>query len=742
MFRRVRSKLVFWLLLVTLGTMIPVAVTPYYQMRKGSLETGRERLLQSGREFRHLIENIKQSIPPAAKIVSQNLEPVLKEDKSLATAFREGDRSRLDALEPQLENNLHGFDAYRGMQVHLLGLRELRELDDYAPPDRGLYETKRGFLLLWVYAAVTVDDITIGGFLVGRPLMRRQGQPSDRPIPESKESPAPLLASTITLEMIVRTYHNVHVEVFDTNTLEIREDEIEETDPLRELLQGKRPDLYTENLTISETPSQALLFPFNNHHGELTGIIALYTPHLPPLQGFMRNYVLNGIMFSVFFAIVVGAFIARSIARPLNRLTKTAKQMARGDFSARVQVSSKDEVGQLAASFNDMATHIERSHTELAARARELEDSIRLLNATNRELTRIQSHLENILANIRSGVIVIDNVGRVIRANRAGQEILGLTDQPNADYREILGYEEFAQMVESSLHKGISVFQREISWNGSENTSVPLQVSVVPLLDGGRITGLVVTFHDLSSIRKLEQQLVLQDRMAALGRLSAGVAHEIRNPLGIIKGSAELLRKRFGGQEGEEGLLDFILEEVARLSRVVSDFLNFARPPMPEFEPVDVNSVIRRSLQYLEHQDRSQHILQEFDLAHNLPALQLDPNLFQQVLLNILLNAQEAIPEGGTIRVRTRRYSSREVAVEVEDSGVGISQDDLQHVFDPFFTSKDTGTGLGLSVVHQIVSSHSGRIEVDSREGSGTTFRLIFPIHRENSNQPRYSSLS
>ena len=177
------------------------------------------------------------------------------------------------------------------------------------------------------------------------------------------------------------------------------------------------------------------------------------------------------------------------------------------------------------------------------------------------------------------------------------------------------------------------------------------------------------------------------------------------------------------------------------MSRVVSDFLNFARPPVPELEQIDINAAILRCLQYLEHQSRSNHVRHEFDLAHNLPALRLDPSLFQQVLLNIFLNAQEAMPDGGTLQVRTRRMSHREVSVEVEDSGVGIPQEDLQHIFDPFFTSKDAGTGLGLSVVHQIVASHGGRVEVDTHKGVGTTFRLIFPVDGESLRRSKPASL-
>lgn len=739
MFRRVRSKLIFWLLLVTIGSMIPLAVFPYFSVREISMENGKNRLRQVLHDFKELSTRTTDNLKSAAKLVTQDLNARLVENPSLKHAFRESDKAVLENLERQLTATLHSLRLYRGMEVHLLSIEEFRDLDQKA---YRLYETEDGDFLLWVYSELTSEEMSIGGFVVGQVLMSQREEVIQSA--ESQDNNLPTELRTIrsyTPEWTPRSPYGVQIDIIDPKTPWILNNEFIQSPEFQELVEGESLQVYASNVKINRNLSQAFLIQFKNQRGEVSGIIILSVPRLEPLWGFIWTHALRGILISILFAVTVAVFVARSIANPINRLTRTAKQMARGDLTARVEVSSKDEVGQLASSFNDMAGEVERSHTELATRAQELEDSIRLLNATNRELTRTQNHLENILVNIRSGVVVIDNVGRIVRANRAAQEILGLTEPPDADYREVLGYEEFGQLVEDSLHKGISVFQREIAWNKSQNIQVPLQVSTVPLLDGGRITGLVVTFHDLSNIRKLEKQLVLQDRLAALGRLSAGLAHEIRNPLGVIKGAGELLRKRFGGLPGEEGLCDFILEEVARLSRVVSDFLNFARPPIPELEKIDVNTVIRRSFQYLEHQKNESYVRQEFDLAHNLPPLDLDPNLFQQVLLNIFLNAQEAMPKGGTIRVRTRRMSPRNVAVEVEDTGVGIPSESLQNIFDPFFTSKDNGTGLGLSVVHQIISGHGGQIEVDSHEGAGTIFRIVLPVNGEKVGQPKSSSV-
>ena len=376
-----------------------------------------------------------------------------------------------------------------------------------------------------------------------------------------------------------------------------------------------------------------------------------------------------------------------------------------------------------------MAETVENSHTEMEQRAHDLQESNRLLESANRELHHTREFLENLLANIRTGVMALDMNGRVMRLNRAAAEILGCqTGDEGRQYHDLVGRATFAMLLESTLHKGVSIFQREVQQRNRLGQKLPLQVSTVPMLENGKLNGMVVTFHDLSNVRRLEEQLIRQDRLAALGRLSAGVAHEIRNPLGIMKGSAELLKRRFGGQPGEEGLTDFILEEIDRLSRVVSDFLNFARPPAPELRRRNVNDIVRRATAFLAHQDTPAPINYRYELTADLPPVALDSNLFQQVMLNLLLNAQEAMPKGGIIAVRTAMTESAEIAIEIIDEGIGVPPDAMDRIFDPFYSSKESGTGLGLSVVHQIVVGHGGRIEVESEAQEGSIFRVILPV--------------
>jgi len=230
--------------------------------------------------------------------------------------------------------------------------------------------------------------------------------------------------------------------------------------------------------------------------------------------------------------------------------------------------------------------------------------------------------------------------------------------------------------------------------------------------------------HRLKQIRR-------QEHLAALGTLSAGIAHEIRNPLGIIQGSAEILKKRFGHLKEEEGLAQFIIDEVGRLSSLVTEFLDFARPRQPHFIPTDLNQIIHRSLQLADLQRSFPTVSPTLELDEDLPTIEVDSGQCQQAFLNLILNAAQAMPDGGHLILKSSSEpDSQEINVEVCDSGSGIDDDNRALIFNPFFTTKDGGAGLGLSIVHKIVENHQARITVESNSEHGTTFRISFPISR------------
>lgn len=228
--------------------------------------------------------------------------------------------------------------------------------------------------------------------------------------------------------------------------------------------------------------------------------------------------------------------------------------------------------------------------------------------------------------------------------------------------------------------------------------------------------------------RRLEEKLHQSERLASLGKMVASVSHEIKNPLGIVQSTAEILGKRLKTiAPGNEHLADIIIEETSRLDGIVREFLDFARPPEPKMAPVVVSDILTKVTTFMEPQFEKQNITLITDLDGAVDPLPMDQDLLYRAFLNILVNSVQAMPEGGTLRVTTRRqlHPASGVVVDISDTGIGMSQEKIQNIFTPFFTDKNRGTGLGLAIVKNIVDSHHGTITVKSEEGKGATFRIF-----------------
>ena len=261
--------------------------------------------------------------------------------------------------------------------------------------------------------------------------------------------------------------------------------------------------------------------------------------------------------------------------------------------------------------------------------------------------------------------------------------------------------------------------------------------------------------RELRKVKELEQEVQRSARLAALGELSAGVAHEIRNPLGVIKNSAEMLRDRIQDDVRRRELTGYIVEEVERLNKVVTNFLQFARPAEPNIETVDINDLLQYTISFLEPQTESSGVTIDMELKPKLPSVLADPDQCRQVFLNLFMNAFQAMNGAGTIRVETRPASSDPdddhavagsnrfspgdsaehsygagglIEIAIADTGRGIGTEELPRIFDPFFSTKDEGVGLGLSLVHKMIENNGGHIRVNSRPGEGTEFVISLPV--------------
>ena len=230
--------------------------------------------------------------------------------------------------------------------------------------------------------------------------------------------------------------------------------------------------------------------------------------------------------------------------------------------------------------------------------------------------------------------------------------------------------------------------------------------------------------------RELQQnfeRMKRSERLYAIGQLSAGLAHEVRNPLASIGGAAAILKKNSGPEERRQEFLEIIEKECLRLNRLLTNFLEFARPRPPQYQLTEAGPILESVAGLAAHAVGSQTIQLRIDPAPGVPAITCDPEQIKQVLLNLTINSIQAMPDGGEI-VLSARVDGARVLIEVKDEGPGISPGDLDKIFDPFFTTKDTGTGLGLSVAHQIVSQHGGILNARNNSGRGATFSLALPI--------------
>jgi signal transduction histidine kinase len=229
-------------------------------------------------------------------------------------------------------------------------------------------------------------------------------------------------------------------------------------------------------------------------------------------------------------------------------------------------------------------------------------------------------------------------------------------------------------------------------------------------------------------LRNTFEQLKKADRLAALGQLSAGIAHEIRNPLGSIKGSVDILGKEIPPDNERFEFVKIIKEEVIRLNSIVESFLKFARPPKPRLESTSINELVETTLVLFKKRAQEGRIEIRKKLADNLPEIHLDRDQIRQVLLNIVLNSSDSMHDGGILEIKTGiRNSDHRITVDISDSGVGISDEELDHIFDPFFTTKAQGTGLGMSISYQLIQNHGGAITANKNHDKGLTFHIELP---------------
>ena len=345
-------------------------------------------------------------------------------------------------------------------------------------------------------------------------------------------------------------------------------------------------------------------------------------------------------------------------------------------------------------------------------------------------LTRIKAFSDNVVENMPIGLLAIDTDRRIVSFNQTAEWVLQVTAH------EVLGKkadEVLPQQLEcltGELETEEEVIEKEIECPLQEGRWIPMDVSVSRLEDDdGTSMGHIILFRDLTEIQELKREVERSQRLASLGRLAAGIAHEIRNPLSSIKGFATYFRERYRDVPEDQKTAEIMVQEVERLNRVIGQLLEFARPMSVRKKPTTIQTVIQHSLKMIERDAQAKNIIIRTNLSPEIHEVSIDPDRMNQVFLNLYLNVIEAMEDGGTLSVDLYpEEGGRQIKISVSDTGAGINKEDLVHIFDPYFTTKQSGTGLGLAIVHKIIESHKGEVKVESEPGKGTIVTIILPV--------------
>lgn len=413
--------------------------------------------------------------------------------------------------------------------------------------------------------------------------------------------------------------------------------------------------------------------------------------------------------------------LSRGITRPLLQLTERAQKLAGGDISSRVTVNSMDEVGELGRTFNYMADELETRKNSLLSTLGELQRSrIDILDERNFKTS--------ILESISSAIITISPAGVLTSINGVGQQFLSGSARIGSRYREAFAaWADVCTRIDAVLQSKHG-YGREPLNRYIDGEVTYYDFGIFPIGDGAEM-GLTVTLRNETERERLREETVRLDRLASLGKLSAGIAHEVRNPLTGISLLLDDLHDKPGFCSEDKEMLSKALSEIERVERLISALLKYSSPVRTCFREGDLTLVLKDILLLMRRQAEKQGVMLKVSYAE-LPQFRFDHEMIRQALINILKNSLEVLESGGVITIVTERHDTS-VMVAIHDNGPGIPLQDLPLIFEPYFTRKGAGTGLGLSITQRIIEEHHGNLTVESNSLEGTTFRISLPLDNQ-----------
>jgi signal transduction histidine kinase len=410
---------------------------------------------------------------------------------------------------------------------------------------------------------------------------------------------------------------------------------------------------------------------------------------------------------AIVFATLSAGVVSFRVLRPLEKISQSVDLLARGEFSGPVALNRRDEWGILSSKLHLLG---EQMRGEKAA------------------FVRLQENLDHIFSNLSDGLLLFDQQDRLVLATPAAERFLGAAVNTPAHRPALEVFSQATplhQLLREAFQTRQSLLWKTLELPGEHSTRIAVNAQFVG--EGAERVGCLVTLRDTGSRAEIQDQIDTTTKLAAIGRLMSGVAHEVKNPLNAMVLQLEVLKARLG-EDGDkvQPQVKILGEEIRRLDRVVKTFLDFTRPV--EIHPVDaeVAPLVREVFALAEPQARKNNV--QLILAGNgaMPSVRVDRDLIKQALLNLVLNGCQAMPQGGELTI-TPHSTPNAVELEIRDSGVGISPDAQKRIFSLFYTTKPGGTGVGLAMAFRVVQLHNGTIDFSSEVNRGTTFRVTLP---------------
>ncbi|MDP3016195.1 MAG: HAMP domain-containing protein, partial [Deltaproteobacteria bacterium] len=412
------------------------------------------------------------------------------------------------------------------------------------------------------------------------------------------------------------------------------------------------------------------------------------------------NLLVLGI-FAIVLGILGSIFFARRITQPISGLVETTIAAAKGDLEQVIDIHTGDEIEELGKNFNHMIQQIRLHQTELENRLR--------------EITSLKAYTDNVLSSMTNGLITIDLEEKIVTLNEMAERILGKRSGEivGIPLERVLGEDHplYRMMIET-ISREEGVFRSEMELKKDEG-SLWLTAGASLLTDGkGKKLGALVLFQDITEIKALEEELRQADRLAALGTLSAGLAHEIKNPLSAIKTFVQLLPRKLENPSFMEKFNTTVPREIDRINQLVEDLLELTRRRTPSFVALDVNHPILQVIDLHIEEMKKKQILFEDHLDRTLPSIGGDPETLYRAFSNLVINAIQAMPNGGVLRISSAMEGSKspELNIIFRDTGIGMDAETSKNLFNPFFATKDRGVGLGMALTHKIIEDHRGTI--------------------------------